>query len=156
MSDVPKGQPEELAELLNGARSGFDAALGLRFVRIADDEIVAELDVGPQHHQPHGIVHGGVYAAMVETVASVGAGLDAMKRGLSAVGLENRTSFLHALREGTVRATARPLTRGRRTQVWEVSIADASGRLCAAGSVRLLCIDPDQPLGGKPAGGGRG
>lgn len=152
MSDSASPPPEELAALLNSGEQGFNKLIGLRYVRIADGEVVAELDVGAQHHQPHGIVHGGVYASLVETVASVAAGYDAMKRGLTAVGLENHTSFLHAVREGVLRATARPLTRGRRTQVWEVDVVDGSGRLCARGSVRLLCLDPESQLAGKPAG----
>jgi uncharacterized protein (TIGR00369 family) len=97
-------------------------------------------------------VHGGVYSGFVETVASLGAGLSAGARGQTAVGLENHTSFLRAVRTGTLRATARPLTRGRRTQVWEASIVDDEGRVAATGRVRLLCIEPDAELAGKKAG----
>ncbi len=64
------------------------------------------------------------------------------------VGLENHTSFIHAVREGVLRATARPLTRGRRTQVWEGEIRDAGGRIVATGRVRLLCLEPGSELAG--------
>jgi uncharacterized protein (TIGR00369 family) len=67
------------------------------------------------------------------------------------VGLENHTTFLHAVRTGLLRATAKPLTRGRRSQVWDVTIADETGKLAATGSVRLLCIEADASLAGKPA-----
>src|SRR3954452_24191158 len=51
---------------------GFNQALNLSFVRANENEVVAELTITPEHHQPMGIVHGGVYCAMVETVCSVG------------------------------------------------------------------------------------
>jgi 1,4-dihydroxy-2-naphthoyl-CoA hydrolase len=131
---------------------GYNEALGLHFVQASADEVVAELAIGAMHLQPHGIVHGGVYCAMIETVASVGANLSASPRGQTAVGLENHTSFLRAVRSGTLRATARPLTRGRRTQVWEASVTDGDGRVAATGRVRLICIDPGSDLAGEKAG----
>ncbi|MGO9838900.1 MAG: PaaI family thioesterase [Polyangiaceae bacterium] len=136
---------------MNETKGGWNSAMGLNFVSASADEVVAECEVGPQHCQPHGIVHGGVYASMVETVASVGAALHAMPHGQSVVGLENHTSFLRAVRSGTLRATARPLTRGRRTQVWESTITDASGRVAATGRVRLLCLEADAVLAGESA-----
>jgi uncharacterized protein (TIGR00369 family) len=141
----------DLAPTMNDTRGGWNEAMGVRFVRATADEVVAECEVGPEHHQPHGIVHGGVYAGLVETVASVGAGIHALSRGQTVVGLENHTSFLRAVRSGTLRATARPLTRGRRTQVWESAIVDSEGRVAATGRVRLLCLEADAVLAGQPA-----
>jgi uncharacterized protein (TIGR00369 family) len=138
----------DLARIMNAASSGWAHATGLRFVRANADEVVAEWEVGPAHLQPHGIVHGGVHCGVIETVASVGAAIAASPRGQSVVGLENHTSFLRAVRSGTLRATARPLTRGRRTQVWEAAITDTDGRTVATGRVRLLCLEADATLGG--------
>jgi 1,4-dihydroxy-2-naphthoyl-CoA hydrolase len=87
---------------------GWNQAMGLRFVRATDSEVVAELEVGPRHRQPHGIVHGGVYSGMIETVASTGAALHAMRHGNTVVGLENHTSFVHAVREGVLRERRMP------------------------------------------------
>lgn len=140
---------EDLAPLLNARRDGWNTAMDLRFVRATRDEVVAEWTVGPQHLQAYGIVHGGVHAGVVETLASVGAALDAAARGQSVVGLENQTSFLRAVREGTLRAVARPLARGRRTQVWEATITDAEGRAVATGRVRLLALDADAVVAGE-------
>jgi 1,4-dihydroxy-2-naphthoyl-CoA hydrolase len=142
----------DFTEAMNAGAGGWNRAMGLRFVRATADEVVGELLIGPEHLQPHGIVHGGVYAGVVETVASVGAGLSAGARGFTAVGLENHTSFLRAVRSGTLRAVARPLTRGRRTQVWEASVTDDAGRVAATGRVRLLCIEPGSELAGEKAG----
>jgi uncharacterized protein (TIGR00369 family) len=90
-----------------------------------------------------------VYAGIIETLCSVGAALDAMPRGQSVVGLENHTSFLRAVREGRLRCTARPLSRGRKSQVWEAAVHDEQGRLVATGRVRLLCLDEQAQLAGE-------
>ena len=114
------------------------------------DEVKGELTVGPQHLQPYGVVHGGVHCGLIETLASVGAALFALPRGQSVVGLENTTSFIRAVRVGaSLHAIAKPVTRGRTTQVWEASIYDAEDRIVATGRVRLLCLEPDRPLAGE-------
>ena len=142
-------EPQDMTAMLNATLDGWNQAMGLRFVSATKDEVVAELVIGAQHRQPYGIVHGGVHAGIIETVASVGAALFAMPDGRSVVGLENSTSFLHAVREGMLRITARPLTRGRRTQVWEGVVADGDGRPVATGRVRLLSLEADASLAGK-------
>lgn len=123
--------------------------MGLRFVTASPDECVGELTIGPQHLQPYGIVHGGVHAGIIESACSTGAAVAAMGRGQSVVGLENSTSFIRAARGGTLRVTARPVTRGRRTQVWEATVTDEAGQVLATGRVRLMCLDPGTELAGK-------
>jgi uncharacterized protein (TIGR00369 family) len=103
--------------------------------------------VGVRHHQPYGIVHGGVHCGVIETLASIGAALVALPRGQHVVGLENNTSFIRAVRNGKLRGTARPVTRGRTTQIWEGWIRNDAGELVAQGHVRLLCVASDRPLG---------
>ena len=149
-------EPEDAdvaASLNQSSLDGWTRAMGLRFVRATIGEVIAELEVGPAHRQPHGIVHGGVYSGMIETVASTGAALHAMRHGNTVVGLENHTSFVHAVREGVLRVTAKPITRGRRTQVWEATVVDPAGRIAATGRVRLLCLEPDVVLAGQRSGG---
>lgn len=131
---------------------GFVHLLGLRVVAVSESEVTAELEVGPQHHQPMGIVHGGVYASIVETVCSIGAYVHASKRDLFVVGVDNQTSFLKATRNGLLRAQAKPLAVGRRTQLWEAHIRDAQDALVATGRVRLICVEPEAKLGGAAAG----
>ena len=123
--------------------------MGVTFVRATPDEVVAEWTVGPQHLQPYGIVHGGVHSGVIETVASVGAAINAVENGRGVVGLENHTTFLRAVRRGRLTATAVPLTRGRRSHVWEVAVRDELGKMVATGRVRLLCVEPGTDLGGK-------
>jgi 1,4-dihydroxy-2-naphthoyl-CoA hydrolase len=145
--------PHITKDALNAHRSGFDAAMEFEFVRASRDEVAAQFTVTAQHVQPYGIVHGGVHCGIVETLCSTGAAVDAMSRGQSVVGLENHTTFLRAVRVGArLTATATPLTRGRRTQVWEARIVDQDGRLVATGRVRLLCLEPGSDLGGQKVG----
>jgi uncharacterized protein (TIGR00369 family) len=161
VTDVPKLSElsdEAIVEHLNSWSAGWPAAMGVRFVRATAEEVVAEIEVGPAHLQPYGLVHGGVYSGLIETITSVGAALEAMPRGQSAVGLENHTSFLQAVRAGTIRATARSLVGGRRTQVWEADVTDGKGRLVATGRVRFLILDAGGSIAGetvtvRPAGG---
>ena len=98
------------------------------------------------------VTHPGtrrVYASMIETVTSVGAALSARSWGASAVGLDNATSFLRGTREGRLRATARPISLGRRTQLWEAIVADSEGRAVATGRVRLLCLEAGATVAGQ-------
>lgn len=141
--------PENAVEALNAMRGGFNESLGLRFTVVKYDEVVAELDVTPAHHQPYGLVHGGVYCAMIETLASAGAAVNAMASGQTTVGLENSTSFLRAVRDGTLTARATPLTRGRRTHVWEVIITDSEQRVAAKGRVRMICLEGGAAVAGE-------
>lgn len=129
---------------------GFDREMGFQLVHGDDREVVLEYEIDERHLQPYGIVHGGVHCAVIETACSMGAAFAAMPRGQSVVGVENHTSFIRAARTGTVRTTARPLVRGRRSQVWEARVEDQDGRLLATGRVRLLCLDEGSPLAGRP------
>ena len=129
--------------------SGFLGALDMRVTSATADAVVVEWDVGAKHHQPTGIVHGGEHAGAVETACSVGASIAARQRDprMVAVGLENHTTFVRVVRAGHLVCTARPVTRGSRTQVWNAEVRDADGRIVATGTVRLLCVPADAPLG---------
>jgi uncharacterized protein (TIGR00369 family) len=141
--------PPNVVELLNHRRGGFNEHIGLTFVEASYELVVAELEVGDQHLQPYGLVHGGIYTAMVETVASTGSAMNALPIGQHTVGLENNTSFLRATRYGKLRARGVPLVRGRRSQVWEVEIRDLDNRLAATGKVRVICIPRDDAIAGE-------
>jgi len=131
---------------------GFNSALGIQQVKVESQRVTAEIAIGAHHHQPWGIVHGGVYCAIVETLCSLG-GQNALKPGSGfIVGVDNHTSFLKATRSGTLRAEARPLSVGGRTQLWEANIENEQGELVATGRVRLMVVPPGKPLAGEPAG----
>lgn len=138
---------EDFANEINRLPSGWVKEMGIVITRATADEVACEVAIAEKHYQGYGIVHGGLHCGIVETLASIGAHLVAAPRKQRVVGLENSTSFIRATRSGTLRGTARPLTRGRTTQVWQVSIADGEGQLVAEGRVRLLCVPEDRTLG---------
>ncbi|MDC0720287.1 PaaI family thioesterase [Nannocystis bainbridge] len=144
-----RSDPAAVLAIFNDHRSAFDRLIGLAYTAVSADAVEAEVPVTPQLLQPYGLVHGGVYATIVESLASAGAAMSAMARGQATVGLENATSFLHGTRGGTLRARATPLSRGRRTQVWGVEIRDDDGRPVASGRVRMLCLEGGATIAGE-------
>jgi uncharacterized protein (TIGR00369 family) len=143
----------DLAELMNSHPEGWVREMGLHLTVATADEVRCEWEVGPQHLQGYGIVHGGVHCGVIETLASVGAAVAAMARGQAVVGLENSTSFIRAVRTGArLHAVATPLTRGRKSQLWEGRIFDDQEHLVAVGRVRLLCLPADEALAGEAPG----
>lgn len=142
-------EPDDVTKQFNASRGGFNTLIGLVFDKVSVDEVIAHVPVTPQLTQPYGLVHGGVYASIVETLASSGAALSSMARGQTTVGLENTTSFLRAIRSGTLIGTARPLHRGRTTHVWEVTIAGDDGKVAATGRVRMLCLEAGAVVAGE-------
>jgi uncharacterized protein (TIGR00369 family) len=129
--------------------TGWSEAMGIVIVEAGMERTVAELRVTDVHRQAFGYVHGGVYSGLVETVASLGASLVADARDQSVLGLENATSFIRATRSGVLRATATPITRGRKTQVWEATVRDADRQIVAVGRVRFLCIEAESESGDR-------
>ena len=115
---------------------GLVKLLGIRVEEASGDRVVLTCPVTPDLHQPFGLVHGGVHAALAETAASVGGAIWFGDRGV-VVGVSNHTDFLRAVREGELRAEATPLARGRTSQLWQVEISDGQGRLVAHAKVRL-------------------
>lgn len=143
--------PAEAAAFLNQNRDPWSRAMNITYTHVSRDEVRADITVNESHHQGYGIVHGGVHAGIIETIASVGAAIDQLAAGRSVVGLENHTSFVRAVRGGTLKATAKPITRGKRSQLWEATILDADQKTVATGRVRLLCLEPDATLAGEKA-----
>jgi uncharacterized protein (TIGR00369 family) len=140
---------EDYAAAINARRDGWNFAMGLHLVRATANEVTAELEIDHRHHQAYGIVHGGVYSGLIETVSSVGAAIWAWRNRQSVVGVENNTSFVRAVRDGKIFARARPLMRGRRTQLWEASVTDSTGQLVAQGKVRLISLEAGSSLAGE-------
>src|SRR5260370_3080313 len=115
----------------------FLRAVGLVFDEISAVRVTGHLELGPEHHTPWGVVHGGVYTAAVESAASVGASIAVRDQGQVAVGLTNTTHFLRSVTAGRVTVEATALSQRRTQQPWRVDFADASVRLIAHGELRL-------------------
>lgn len=119
----------------------FVRHLGIEMTEVTGDRVVAHWEAAPKHHQPYGIVHGGVHCSVVETLASVGAATWLGDRG-KVVGVNNNTDFYRGVSDGKMSSTATPVHRGRSQQVWTVETVDEQGRMIARGQVRLQNLYP--------------
>jgi 1,4-dihydroxy-2-naphthoyl-CoA hydrolase len=118
------------AELPYRAAEGFDHLLGLEIVEIDEETVRGRLTVRDELKQPAGLLHGGVFASIAESLASIATAVGVAGDGKVAMGLSNQTSFLRPITEGKVHAVGRRRHRGRTTWVWEVEMSDDAGRLC--------------------------
>ena len=128
---IPQGEP-----------SVFMRAAGLQLAEVTPRTVTGWIDLGPEHHQPWGLVHGGVYTSAIETAASVGASTAAAEHGLVAVGVNNNTNFLRSMVSGRVDVRAVAIQQGRTAQLWEVRVTDDEDRLVAIGQLRLQNVTP--------------
>jgi len=126
-------------QLPEGLGDGYDSEIGLKYLEMTPDGGRAQLAITEKLLQPWGIVHGGVYCAVVESLASVSGHVWLSENGGgTVVGVNNNTDFLRAIRSGSVTATSTPIHRGRRQQLWLITITDdETSKLVARGQVRL-------------------
>ena len=127
-------EPSDLASRMG---TTLDGALGFELLDASEDRVTGRFEVVDAVRQPMGIVHGGTYAAMAETMASATTYLHVQPNGEIAVGQSNHTSFLRPIAEGSVHAEGRRRHRGRTTWIWDVDFSDDQGRLCAISRVTM-------------------
>ena len=113
--------------------------LGIELIETTPERVVATMPVDGRTRQPYGILHGGASVALAETVASIGAVLNAGE-GRTAVGLEINANHIRPKRSGVVRAEALPLHVGRTTSVWEIKITDEAGKLVCVSRCTLAFV----------------
>jgi 1,4-dihydroxy-2-naphthoyl-CoA hydrolase len=131
--------------MLNQGRGPFERAIGLEITSATVDRVVGTATLDPERHtQPWGIIHGGVYCSIIESLASIGAAVNLMPEQ-TAAGIENQTSFLRSISGGRVEGVATPIQRGRQMHLWEVQIRDEQKRILAHGRVRLVIRDLQPP-----------
>ena len=121
--------------------------LGIKVTRCDAEMVIAEMEVGPGHYQPFGLLHGGLSLVLAETAASVGAHLYLDLAKQYAVGLEINANHLKGVRGGTIRAEARPLHLGRQTQVWDIRICNEAGELTAISRCTVAIRDHQPAFG---------
>lgn len=132
MTDTDKPEFPDL-----GVTGAFLSSVGLVFDEVTGQRVLGSVELNAEHHTPWGVVHGGVYTTIIESVASVGASVAVMDKGMFAVGVNNNTDFLTSVREGRVVAQAEPVHQGRVQQLWLVELRNEAGKLVARGTVRL-------------------
>jgi 1,4-dihydroxy-2-naphthoyl-CoA hydrolase len=136
----PPTIPEDLS-LPHRASEGFDGLYGLELLELSDTRVRGRVAVRAELKQPQGLVHGGVYAAIAESLASLGTARGVLGDGKVAMGLSNQTSFLRPITGGTVHAAARRRHAGRTTWVWDVEMHDDQGRLCVLSRMTIAVRD---------------
>ena len=127
----------DLADLPVPPEQSFDALVGLRRFEITETSARGEVAVRREILQPWGLVHGGVYASVAESLASWATVMAVLGGGELAMGMSNHTTFLRPISAGTIHALATRRHRGRTTWVWDVDITDDDGRLCATSRVTI-------------------
>lgn len=117
--------------------AGLMKHLGMRFVHVAPDRVVAEIDIRESLTTVGGAVHGGTLMALADTVGAAGTAA----AGLHTATLESKTNFFAGATSGTLRAESSALHKGRRTHVWQTRITDASGRLLSLTIQTQMILD---------------
>jgi uncharacterized protein (TIGR00369 family) len=126
-----------LAHQINEGLGGFERLYGLQLVELSDTEARARVSVRAELKQGYGLVHGGVYSSIAESLASLATAVAVAERRCLAVGMANNSSFFRPITKGTVHALAKRLHAGRTTWVWDVACRDDDERLCAITRVTL-------------------
>ncbi len=117
-------------------------ALDIEFLHLSKNKVTASMPVNKNTIQPFGILHGGASVALAETLASIGAWLNAADESKNAVGVEINANHLRSVKKGnTVIATAKPVKRGRRIHVWEIKIHSENDRLICISRCTLAIVD---------------
>ena len=127
-------------ETANGWKDTMIATLGIRVTEIGDDFVRGTMPVDARTHQPYGLLHGGASVALAETLGSLGAMMCADAANELAVGLDINANHVRGVTDGVVTGTARPLHLGRTTQVWEIRIEDARGRLVCIARLTVAIV----------------
>jgi 1,4-dihydroxy-2-naphthoyl-CoA hydrolase len=139
------------AEQINAAMRGYDRLYGLELLACSDTEVRARVAVRDELKQPAGLIHGGVYASMAESMTSLATALAVYETGSTAMGLSNNTSFLRPITAGVVHASATRVHRGRTTWVWDVRFSDEDDHTCAV--TRMTIAVRPLPDGAAPTAG---
>lgn len=127
---VPRMQESDIPD------SPLDLLLGTQWGEMTEKRATATLEVRPDHTQPAGLVHGGIYATLAESVTSRATSICAPE-GHVGLGQSNSTTFLRPVSSGRLNVVATRIHGGRTTWIWDVSISDGDDRLCAVSRVTI-------------------
>ena len=114
--------------------------LGMNFIHIARQLVVATMPVNGRTSQPFGILHGGASSALIETVCSASAWVNIDESSTHVLCTGMSINHLRGVKRGTVTAKSSPLHVGEKTQVWEAKMTDEDGNLSAAGRCSFLVL----------------
>ncbi|NVM91734.1 uncharacterized protein (TIGR00369 family) [Variovorax sp. SG517] len=119
----------------------FPGLMGVRLTQLEPERVVAQMEVRPDLCTAGGILHGGAYMAFADTLGAVGTIVN-LPEGKRTTTTDSSTKFIAGARVGTtVTGTSVALHRGRTTQVWQTSVTNADGKLCAVVTQTQLVLD---------------
>jgi len=131
----------DIAEVMRSA-GGVTRDLGVEFVELSPERVVATMPIDERHHQPFGYLHGGVSVVLAESVASVGGFLNCPP-GKAAFGAEISASHVRPKKNGSIRAVGTPVHVGRTSQVWEIRITDEEEKLVCVSRCTVAVVDAE-------------
>lgn len=132
---------EPSIEDLNKFTHTMSGHIGIEFTEVGNDYVCARMPVDHRTHQPYGLLHGGASVTLAETLGSTGAYLCVDPKRFLVVGLEINANHVRGVREGWVTGTARPLHRGKTTQLWEIKINDDAGKLVCVSRITMAVLE---------------
>lgn len=134
-------QPVSIDILQHISKNTAVEHLGIEFLEVGEDYLVGRVSVDHRTHQPFGLLHGGVSVVLAETLGSCGAGF-CIPQGYSAVGLDINANHLKGVKSGWVTGIARPVHRGRSTQVWQIDMRNDAGELTCVSRITMAILEP--------------
>ena len=142
--------PSQIAQMMMQQRMGLDELVDIKFTSASDSEVSAQCFITAQHLQPYGLVHGGLYCSLGESLCSIGGFLQALPLGKLIVGRENRTRFHRGARKGAllnIKATPTQSSVDNHL-LWSFQVKN-DHKLCASGTVLLALLEPNTDIGGE-------
>lgn len=134
-------RPYTLSELNASQQGCMVELLGIEFVELGPDFLVARMPVDSRSMQPFGLLHGGASVTLAETLGSTGATMVVDMQRMQVVGQEINANHIRGVRGGHVTGTARPIHLGGRSQVWNIEIVDGAGKLACVSRLTLAVLD---------------
>ncbi len=131
----------KIEPFLKLAENSLSTTLGMEFISIEKDKLVAKMPVDKRTQQPFGLLHGGASVALAETLCSVGGWLQLDGDKYAVVGQEINANHIRPVSNGFVTGTAKPLHLGRKSQVWQTEIRDENGKLVCVSRCTLSVIE---------------
>ena len=139
--NIEKSIKTKVERFLNKQSENMGTAMGIKFLKISRDEVIAEMPVDDRTVQPFGILHGGASVALAETLCSIGVWAN-LPENKTAMGVEINANHHRSVREGgKITATASPIQTGRTIHVWETKIVDERGKLVCTSRCTLVIVD---------------
>jgi 1,4-dihydroxy-2-naphthoyl-CoA hydrolase len=137
IKDPGKNLGAASAEADEVGQSNFDATIGTEWISLDPADARARIAMRDELRQPYGILHGGVYSSLIESLCSYSTAAAVWEDGNVAMGQAIEVSFLRPVTKGHAEARAVAKHRGKTTWVWQVEIVDDDERLCAVAKMTM-------------------